>query len=269
MYSMQTKTAPKQKVLKKAVKRGKKYLIGNWKMNPETLAEAKVVFAGIKKASTKAPNVKIVICPPFVYLPELGKKGSATVSVGVQNIFPEPKGSFTGETSVGMAKQFGASHVIIGHSERRVRGETDLDVSKKAQAALNAKLTAIVCLGESERDTDGKYLHFIANQLATSLSGIDKKQMANVLLAYEPVWAIGAKEAMSAHDLHQMVIFIKKTLISLFDAQVADKAVILYGGSVNAENAEDIVMNGEVNGLLVGRESLKAESFAGIINAIK
>ena len=142
-------------------------------------------------------------------------------------------------------------------------------MSKKAAAALKAGLTVIVCIGERERDERGAYLGFLKEQIAGSLKGVSRKFVENIVVAYEPVWAIGkGKEAMTAHDLHQMTIFIRKHLIEVYNAVTASSIPILYGGSVDSENASSLITDGEVDGLLVGRESLNPENFAKIVKAI-
>ncbi len=242
----------------------KKLVIGNWKMNIFTVKEAKKLVEGIKKGSLKAKNTDVVVCPPFVYTADLKGLVSKKVTLGVQNIFEEAQGSYTGEVSAQHLPQFKVSYVIIGHSERRVRGESDASVSKKVSRALEHKLIPILCIGESSRDDHGEYLSFIKQQLASGLSGVSKMQIGDVVVAYEPVWAIGAKEAMSSHQVHEMSLYIQKCIKEMYGAMVP-MPKILYGGAVNADNAREIVDHGHVDGLLVGRESLKVENFVGII----
>lgn len=245
----------------------KKLVIGNWKMNIFTVKEAKKLVEGIKKGSLKTKNTDIVVAPPFVYLPELKALISKKVSLGAQNIFEETTGSYTGEVSAQHLSQFKVLYAIIGHSERRARGESDASVSKKIVRALENKITPVFCIGEARRDEHGEYLSFIKNQLAAGLAGVSKMQIGDVVIAYEPVWAIGAKEAMNSHQVHEMSLYIQKCLKELYGAMVMMPR-ILYGGAVNAENAREIVDQGYVDGLLVGRESLKAENFLGIINNV-
>jgi triosephosphate isomerase (TIM) len=251
-------------------KKKKKLIVANWKMNPLTLAEAENLFMAIKKG-TRGSDSKIVVCPPFVYLNELKHFFiKDRIALGAQDVFWEKNGAFTGEISSQMISTVGGSYAIIGHSERRANGETDEMVSKKVQAALKAGLSVILCVGERVRDDHGEYLAFLKNQLAASLSGVTKKYLSKLTIAYEPVWAIGkGHEAMNAHDLHQIVIFIRKTLLSLYKGSVHTEIPIIYGGSVDAENAESMVHEGEVDGLLIGRESLKPESFSEIVKAVE
>ncbi len=245
----------------------KKLVIGNWKMNIFTVKEAKKLVEGIKKGSLKARNTDVVVCPPFVYVSELKGLVSKKVMLGVQNIFEEAQGSYTGEVSAQHLSQFKVSHVIVGHSERRVRGETDASVSKKISRALENKLIPVFCIGESARDDHGEYLSFIKQQLSSGLSGVSKMVIGDVVIAYEPVWAIGAKEAMNSHQVHEMSLYIQKCIKEMYGA-MAPMPKILYGGAVNTDNAREIVDRGYVDGLLVGRESLKAENFLGIITNV-
>lgn len=245
----------------------KKLVIGNWKMNIFTVKEAKKLVEGIKKGSLKTKNTDVVVCPPFVYVSELKGLVSKKVALGVQNIFEEVQGSYTGEVSAQHLAQFKVSYVIIGHSERRVRGETDASVAKKITRALENKLTPVFCIGESTRDDHGDYLSFVKTQLATGLSGVSKMNIGDVVIAYEPVWAIGAKEAMNSNQVHEMSLYIQKCIKEMYGAMVP-MPKILYGGAVNADNAREIVDRGYVDGLLVGRESLKVENFVGIITNV-
>lgn len=251
----------------------KKIIVGNWKMNPETSARAREIFSTISRRAKKFKQLEVVICPPAVYL-GLFKKSSAKTgknfSLGVQDIFWERSGPYTGEISPAMALSLGASFAIVGHSERRARGETDLVVSKKALAAARAGLRAIVCVGERERDAGGAYFEFLKNQIKGSLAGARPRDLRRVLIAYEPLWAIGKsfKEAMKPADVYEMSLFIKKVLTDLFGKDAALAAPILYGGSVNFENAGLIVKEGEVEGLLVGRESLDPENFTKLLRTI-
>jgi triosephosphate isomerase len=245
----------------------KKLVIGNWKMNIFTVKEAKKLVEGIKKGSLKTKNTDIVVAPPFVYISELKGLISKKVSLGAQNIFEETAGSYTGEVSAQHLSQYKVSYVIIGHSERRARGESDASVSKKIARALENKITPVFCIGEAVRDEHGEYLAFIKNQLALGLSGVSKMQIGDVVIAYEPIWAIGASEAMNSHQVHEMSLYIQKCIKEMYGA-MAMMPRILYGGAVNADNAREIVDRGYVDGLLVGRESLKAENFVGIVQNV-
>jgi triosephosphate isomerase (TIM) len=249
------------------MKKSKLLIVGNWKMNPGNIKKAEEIFLAIKESAKNLKNIKVAICPPFVYLNDLEKKAlSSNISLGAQDVFWENNGSFTGEISPEMLK--GESYVILGHSERREIGETDEMVSKKILSALKAKLTPIVCVGEKERDEHGEYLLFLKNQIVNSLAKISKVQLTKIILAYEPVWAIGKKEAMQATEIHEMTIFIKKVLSEITKSKNIFEIPILYGGSVNYNNAKDIITLGEVDGLLVGRESLEPKKFGLLLNSV-
>jgi len=250
-------------------KKKKRIVVANWKMNPGTLREAETIFMGIKK-ETRGAEAKIIVCPPFVYLNELKHFFvKDRLALGVQDIFWEEKGAYTGEISAEMIETVGGSYVIVGHSERRALGETDEMISKKTLAALKAGLTVILCIGEKERDDHGKYLGFLKEQMSASLKSVNRKFADKIIVAYEPIWAIGkGHAAMTPHDLHQMSLFIRKHLIDIYNSAVGSSIPILYGGSVDPDNAASIVNEGEVDGLLVGRESLNPERFGMIARSL-
>jgi len=204
----------------------------------------------------------VVICPPFPFIQLLSKlKYPKNVFLGAQNIAKELKGAFTGEVSAEMIKSVGAKFVIVGHSERRAMGETGEIVAKKLQIAFDAGLTPILCIGEKERDKDGEHLEIIKNQIKESLTGLQKKHLVGIIIAYEPVWAIGKsyREAMTPTDIHETVLFIKKVISELFGRDIAGGCKIIYGGSVEAVSAADIIEHGNVEGFLAGHASLVPE----------
>ncbi len=245
----------------------KKLVVGNWKMNPETVAEAKKIAGDVKRAMKNVKKTHVVICPPFVHLASLSTIADKTLFLGAQNTHHEEKGSFTGEISFTQLKQLGVSHVIVGHSERRKMGETDETINRKARSVVGENMIAIICVGESLRDTHGEYFSFVKEQILSALKDIPRKLLSNVIVAYEPLWAIGAKEAMSPNDLHEMSIFIKKVLKDAF-AIAGESVQVIYGGSVDRANADRLIRDGNVNGLLVGRESLKPKDFVEIIKLV-
>lgn len=238
-------------------------------MYPVTLKDAKANFAGIKKVAGVLRNVQTVICPPFVYASELQKlvTGHRCV-VGAQNAWIENEGAFTGEVSPAMLVSLKLSYVIIGHSERRAIGEGDELVNKKVLAAIKTGLTTVLCVGERERDVDGNYLKLIAGQIKTALHGVTKKELSQIVIAYEPIWAIGkhALRAASTDDALEVSILIKKTLADLYGKDGASVA-ILYGGSVDAKNAWEFLLKSQVDGLLVGRASLDPKVFGEILKS--
>lgn len=245
----------------------KKLIIGNWKMYPVSLKDAKAKFVGIKKVASMLRTVQTVVCPPFVYAGELKKLVTGHRCIlGAQNVWTENEGAYTGEISPTMLTSLGLGYVIIGHSERRAMGETDELVNKKVLAGVKAGLTVVLCVGESERDLDGEYMKYIAGQLKIALHGIQKKDLAQIVIAYEPIWAIGkhALRAASTDDALEVSILIKKTLADLYGKDGAVVS-ILYGGSVDAKNAWEFLLKSQVDGLLVGRASLDPKVFGEIL----
>lgn len=248
----------------------KKIIVANWKMNPESIAEAKKLFITVKRSAKKYRKSSIVICPPSLYIQTLLSFPRGGVSVGAQNVFWEPNGSFTGEISAVQLAKEKVDYCIVGHSERRELGETNEQVNKKVSALLKVGITPIVCIGEKERDHDAFYLAHIKDQIKEALSGVKQKDISNILIAYEPIWAIGskAKGAIQPEELHQMTIYIRKVLSDLYSQRIAFNVPILYGGSVDQSNAEDIMKRGEAQGLLIGRASLDARVFTDIITIV-
>jgi triosephosphate isomerase (TIM) len=242
-------------------------VVGNWKMNPETLEEAKTLFNKVRILAKSLRNTDVLVCPPFPYLYPLSKLNyPKNVFLGAQNIASEIKGAFTGETSANIAKNIGAKFTLIGHSERRKMGETNEMIAKKLQIAFDADLTPILCIGEAERDKEGSHLALIKNQIKECLTGLSKKYLVGIIIAYEPVWAIGKsyKEAMTPTDIHEMVLLIKKIISELFGRDIAGSAKILYGAAVEAENALNVLKQGNVEGFIVGHASL-TDQFPNIL----
>lgn len=239
-------------------------------MNPTTLAEARRIFQSTKNVVKKLKKVEVVACPPYVYIGTLlNTRSERVVAVGAQDTFFEEQGSFTGSVSPLMLKDLGVTHCIIGHSERRQQGETDEIISKKVLLALESGLTAILCVGEKERNDQGTHLDTLKLQIKNSLNKVPKKLIEKLIIAYEPVWAIGAKEAMNPAMVHEMTIFVKKVLSDIYGHDEAVSALVLYGGSVNFRNAKDIIVEGEVDGLLVGRESVNPAGFSELLRTIE
>lgn len=249
----------------------KNIVIANWKMNPSSLGEAKNIFNFTKKAASLLKNTEVLLAPPYVYLQPLSKiSRPKNLYITAQNTHYEEKGAFTGEVSTSMLKDLGVRFVLVGHSERRAMGESDNIVNKKLQAVFEAGLTPILCIGESIRDKEGSHLEFLKEQLKNSIYGLQKKYMVGMMIAYEPVWAIGKsyREAMSPTDIHETVLFIRKSLGELFGKDIASSVRILYGAAVEAPNARAIIDYGNVEGFLVGHASLKKEEFPLILKAI-
>lgn len=251
------------------MKKGQKIIIGNWKMWPETREEAKKTFTAIRKVADEEKKVITVICPPSVFLSDLSKLASRSrqVYVGAQDVSMQTKGAFTGEVNANMLADAGLGYCIVGHSERRAMGESDEVVNRKLHAILSTHMTAVVCVGEKTRDNEGIYLSILKNQIKNSIARVERRRLDSIIIAYEPVWTIGRADfkAMNAHEIHESVIFIKKTLVELYASDVASSVPVLYGGSVDVEDARDILYRGETQGLLIGRASQLAKDFGEIV----
>ena len=245
-------------------------IIANWKMNPASFVEAENLLKVIKSGIKKSDDIKIVICPPAVYLSKI--KPDPSFDLGIQNIFWEDKGAYTGEISAPMAKKLGASRAIIGHSERRIYlGETDEMINKKIKSALKNNLKPILCVGETlEEKNQDKTSEVISSQLESALENISKFQILNSRfhLAYEPIWAIGTGEIPSTNEVMSAALLIRKVITNLYDRQTADNLSILYGGSVTSKNASDFIDSAGMDGLLVGGASLNASEFLKIVNLL-
>ena len=241
-------------------------VVGNWKMNPPTADKAKELFIGIRGEVRNQKSVSVVIAPPFPYLPEMNRLSpSGRIGIGAQDVFFETSGAYTGEVSIPMLRSVGVEHVIIGHSERRALGETDEDIYKDIAAVLKSGVTAIVCVGEKHRDSHGNYFGVVEAQLRSALRGVKDTQLKRLVIAYEPIWAIGTGQTATAEDAREMKLFIHKIIADRFGRKAIDKIRILYGGSVKKANAEELLSGSEVDGFLVGGASLKAKEFGGIV----
>lgn len=252
-------------------KKSKRIVVANWKMNPATLAEATKLFGATKKATIKASKVQTIACAPFLYLPKLsGEQSGQRVLVGAQDCFYERSGAYTGEISPAQLIAGDVRYVLLGHSERRAMGETGELVGRKVSAALKEGLSVILCVGEKVRDEGGDYLSVISGQIAECLADVPRRYMLNLIVAYEPIWAISthASGVETPEDMLQMVIFIRKTLGGICGKDIAVKIPILYGGSVDEENVAGFIERGGADGVLVGRSSLSANSFTEIIKRV-
>ena len=246
----------------------KKIIVGNWKMNPESGKLAEALYKNILKGKFSS-KLDVVICPPFVYLEKL-KKISKKIPLGVQNISHKDKGAFTGEVSGDMVYDLGARYVILGHSERRAMGEEDEVINQKIKIALAGGLNPILCVGEKKRDDNHDYFNVIRNQIEKDFNGLNKNSISNVMVAYEPVWAIGKDAVREAtpEEFREVAVFIKKVLNDKFGVNLIKDIRIIYGGSVNPKNAGDFLVAGEADGFLVGRDSLNPQEFSKIISEV-
>lgn len=247
-----------------------KIVIANWKMNPSSPAEAKKIYTGIKKGVAKIRGVDTYVCPPFIFLPELAKLGtSRKTGLGVQDSFYEETGAYTGQISPEMTTNYKAKVAIVGHSERRAMGEDNTLVGRKVRHVIEEGLTAVLCVGESERSENGDYYKFIREEIEVALAGVKRVDLKKLIIAYEPIWAIGkrAEEALDPEALYEMMLFIRKILIENYGRTPAQRVPILYGGSVKANNAREFIVTGGVDGLLVGGASLDPEQFIEIVTS--
>jgi len=244
-------------------------IVGNWKAYVTSLKEAKKLFKAIEKTLPRDLKTEVVVCPPSIFLHPLKTSYSGKrIAFGAQDVFFE-NGAHTGEITASMLKDGGAKYVLVGHAERRASGETDAQVAKKVGAALDARITPILCFGERERDKDGHYLKELEESILASLALVDAGSLKKVVLAYEPVWAIGAPLPPSARTIRETIIFIRKTLASRFDREDALKVRVLYGGAVNDEVVHDLVEGSGANGFLLGRASIQSDIFNAIVRAWK
>ena len=248
-----------------------KFVAGNWKMNT-SLAQAGSLCRAIREQYASHPQVLTAICPPFPYLDAVRQalEGS-DIALGAQNVYHELSGAFTGEVSAPMLVDLGCRYSIIGHSERRhILGESDSLIRRKVRAVLGTSLIPILCVGEllAERDR-GETGDVVAAQVLSALAGLDQDQVARVVIAYEPVWAIGTGRNATPEQAQEVHSHIRKILQDRYNASLAARTVIQYGGSVKAANADSLMAQPDVDGTLVGGASLQATEFLAIIEAAR
>ncbi len=247
------------------------FVAGNWKMNTDTHTSVDLTKRIATGSSEVAGHsVTIAVCPPFTYLQSVTKALSAShIAVGAQDVYFESNGAFTGEISTSMLKDIGCTYILCGHSERRhVIGETDELINKKAAAAIAGGLLPILCIGEllAERDAD-QTGQVITRQLKSNLAGLSAEKVSAVTIAYEPVWAIGTGRTATPQQAQEAHSFIRELIAQMYDEELAEEIRILYGGSVKPDSAESLMRQNDVDGLLVGGASLKADDFLAIIQA--
>jgi len=249
-------------------KERKLIIAGNWKMN-KTVAEALDLVRGLKIELANVKEVDIVVCPPFTALSEVSKAilESKNIRLGAQTMSEHNMGAYTGEIAAGMLKEFSVRYVILGHSERRqYQKESDALIAKKAAAVHAASLKPIVCVGETLVEREGNQMEQVLDtQTRGSLAELTKEQMAETIVAYEPVWAIGTGKTATTQQAQDAHAFIRGVIAKMFDDNVAKKVRIQYGGSVKPSNARELMSQPDVDGALVGGASLEARSFADII----
>ena len=243
-------------------------IAGNWKMNND-IAAARELAAGLVEACGKSyEGVDVLVCPPTIDLAVVSELlGDSSIALGAQNCYWEEKGAFTGETSIPMIKSVGATYCLIGHSERRgYFGETDADENKKAAALIASGVTPVLCCGESEEVREaGTHVSFVTSQIKAALEGIELDGADQLVIAYEPIWAIGTGKTATADDAQEVCGAIRSTLVELYGAELADGIRILYGGSAKPANVASFLEKDDVDGVLVGGASLKAADFAAMV----
>ena len=250
-----------------------KIIIANWKMNPTSLEEARELFGFSAASANRYSNLQLVVCPPFIYLEELAKqidrKSAANrVSLGAQDLFWEKTaGPYTGEVSADMLKEFGVTHVLVGHSDRRYKiGETDEIINKKIKAALEADIVPVLLVGEKNREDDRAGA--LEKQLAANLEGLTPSDIGNILIAYEPVWAISTNPGAEPDRPENTIEAIRIINDFLARSYGVEPKTCLYGGSINEKNAVDFLKNPEISGAVIGGASLRKEEFAEILRIV-
>jgi triosephosphate isomerase len=249
--------------------RRKRYLIaGNWKMNVSS-SDAENLISGIVGKIADITQVDVLVCPPFTSIPAVKNvlKGSGNIFLGAQNFYPEKNGAYTGEVSAVMLREIGVSHVIIGHSERRTYFKEDDElINRKVRFALGNSLIPILCVGESlEQRKNGKAFATVRDQIEGDLAGVGTNEAKKLIIAYEPVWAIGTGEVATVEIVQEMHSFIRELLKKAFDGRIATSIKILYGGSMKADNAKALLGENDVDGGLIGGASIVAPPFAEIV----
>ncbi len=245
-------------------------IVANWKAYVSDAAQAKKLVAFAKRLASTT-KIKLVLAPSAPHAALLALGNRSKVAFAAQDISPATDGASTGESTAQTYARAGVTYAIIGHSERRAQGETDADITEKVRRALAQGLIPIVCVGERERDASAEYLAFIRAELAAVLTPLSHKERLGLIVAYEPIWAIGksAVEAISGNDLAEMVLYIRKVLGEYLPHKAPAHVPVLYGGSVEPGNVRELAAASRVDGFLVGRASVDPVSFAGLVKALR
>lgn len=249
----------------------KKIVIANWKSQPSDINDALKNLELIKKIKIDSKKILPILCPPAIYLEAFNKKYKGTVyKFGSQNISINNDSETTGEINPQMLKNLRVQYSIIGHSDRRILGEDNTIISQKVSNALKNKIIPIVCLGEEKRDRQGEYLRFLENQIKEIFHNIEAKDFQKVVIAYEPVWAIGKNiDVIDTHQLNQTILFIRKILVGIYDRKLGMSVKILYGGSVNLENVKALNTESDIDGFLIGRASTNPHVLKDILKILQ
>lgn len=243
-------------------------IVANWKAYVDDFAKAKKLFALAKRLTSK--DIRVVLAPPAPLLGTLATRNKSNVAFAAQDVSLTAGGALTGEVTAGAYAAAGATYAIIGHSERRAAGDTDAIVAEKIVQALSHGLTPILCVGETERDGEGKYLSVVREGLTLALSPLTQKERAEVIIAYEPLWAIGktAAAAIGPSDLSEMALYIRKVLSELLSGKNSARSLVLYGGSVEPENARALTEHSGIDGFLVGHASVEPDTFSLLVKQL-
>ena len=249
-----------------------KLIVGNLKMNLLSLVERERYLSAFKKelGAKKFKKTEIVLCPPHVHIENFRKVLGKKVKIGAQNMFWKREGSFTGEISPAMIKNLGCEYVILGHSERRKYFcETNEEINLKVHEALKIGLRPVICVGESQMDkSTHQTMNVITKQVRETLKEVNRTKVENIIIAYEPVWAVGTDIVPTANEIMEAKLLIRKILVGMFDKKYASLVKIVYGGSVNSKTAQEVCVEPGMDGVLVGRESLTPYEFVKIAEII-
>ncbi len=250
----------------------KKLIVANLKMNLVSPQERERYLTSLAKElqGKKIKNSEIILCPPFVHLEAFGKIKNKNIKLGAQNVFSEDKGSYTGEISPTMLKNFGCEYVILGHSERRrYFSENNEDINLKIVAAIKNGLHPILCLGETKAEKESELtLQIIEKQVQECLAGISRTKLEQIIFVYEPIWAVGSDLIPTMNEIMEAKVLIRKILVEMFGQKYIKNIQILYGGSVNCKNSKEVCIDPELDGVLVGRESLVPHEFMKIVETL-
>ncbi|MHB8710277.1 MAG: triose-phosphate isomerase [Minisyncoccota bacterium] len=244
-------------------------IVANWKAYVEELEKAKRLFAISKRLAQKTKNI-LVLAPPAPFLGALALRNKSKVAFAAQDVSVTTGGATTGEATARAYAAAGATYAIIGHSERRALGETDAVIAEKLVRALAHGLTPVLCVGERKRDGEGRYLALIREEITAALAPLAPKERTGVIIAYEPLWAIGktAEDAIAPNDLAEMALYIRKVLAELLPGKSSARSLVLYGGSVEPGGIRDLAASSSVDGFLVGHASVDPETFALLVKQL-
>jgi triosephosphate isomerase len=243
-------------------------IIANWKLNPKKFEQADALFSEYKKAFKKYTNTQIIVCPSAIHLPLLAKKQTNALPVGSQDSFWEDIGSYTGSISPLHLKDLGVMYALVGHSEQRLLGQTNQDIARKINALVKKGITPILCIGEKDRAGDASFIAELETQIQESLEGVPKTKLSKIVIAYEPLWAIGldAKRPATAQEVEEVCIVIRRVLSDMYALKKIPDTPILYGGSVSKKtDIETMLEHTSLSGFLVGRASLSVKKFEPLV----